>query len=59
MLKLNTMNGGGKVFNRNVMGLLLKSTILSSLFSFVVITLTVYHHFKIKNLLQKLGNRSV
>lgn len=53
------MNGGGKVFNRNVMSLLLKSTILSSLFSFIVITLTIYHHFKIKNLLQKLENRSV
>ncbi|UGB29378.1 MULTISPECIES: hypothetical protein [Bacillaceae] len=46
------------MFNRNVMNLLLKSTILSTLFSFIVITLTVYHHFQIKNLLQKLENRS-
>ncbi|WP_168413240.1 hypothetical protein [Bacillus salacetis] len=39
--------------NNNVMKRLLKSTILSTLFSFVVISLTVVHHFQIRGLLKE------
>jgi hypothetical protein len=39
------------MFNKNVIRLLLGSTILSTIFSIVMITMTAYHHFKIKQMI--------
>jgi hypothetical protein len=46
--------GGLPMVNRNVMNRLLKSTILSALFSFILISMTVFHHFQIQKLLKEI-----
>ncbi|WP_162785125.1 hypothetical protein [Bacillus sp. P14.5] len=43
--------------NKKVLNALLGSTILSTLFSFVVITLTVFHHFQIKDSLKQIADK--
>jgi hypothetical protein len=40
--------------NKNVMNRLLISTVLSSIFSLAVISLTIFHHFQIQQLLKEI-----
>lgn len=46
------------MFNQNIMDRLLKSTILSAIFSVIGITLTVYHHFKVQQMLSEILRKS-
>ncbi|WP_154651048.1 hypothetical protein [Robertmurraya massiliosenegalensis] len=45
------------MFNFQIRRLLIASTILSTLFSFVVIALTVYHHFTITDMLSSIKEK--
>ncbi|WP_180994154.1 hypothetical protein [Bacillus sp. Marseille-P3661] len=41
------------MFNQKVLRLLLGSTILSTIFSLVMISMTAYHHFTIRQLIKE------
>ena len=41
------------MFNQRVLPLLIGSTILSSIFSFVIIAMTIYHHYTIKQMIKE------
>ncbi|MGD6801234.1 hypothetical protein ACQCVK_13170 [Rossellomorea vietnamensis] len=43
--------------NRKVLKALLGSTILSTLFSFVVIALTVFHHYQMQDSLKEIAGK--